>query len=663
MKPTLKMSQQITIGLITILILALLCIYAVIEIKVKPDLTAERQRQITDNQAGLSELLGGKLEKIQLLTSTLALAGSSLPKDENLFKKVFPSIIDNYGDSSIAGGGIWPEPDAFTKGVNRRSFFWGRSSSGMSYLDDYNDPSGSGYHNEGWYTVGKTSSVKQCAWSEAYIDPVTKVPMVTCTIPMKENGKFMGVATVDMMLDGITASLEQYGKANQGYVFALDQTGQVLSFPKGEVKLVKSDDSMLSVSELGNKLPWLKPALMQVKSTGGTQTVHLNHDGILGGEAYVSLFKQPLTDWTIGLVVPKKQMTGIAQSMGWFLMLTIGALLIIVSIIAAYFFRSLMGRIKQTTQQIQSLTDGGSAQVLEVGKRNELGELREAVNAYGDKLKRLLEQIHMESGRLVKDASSLNHFSGDFLKKATSLSDENHTLAAATEELGTTSHDVAKYANETKATVERIHQDVRSSGKEMQDVIATMRSLSTTMTQAQENILKLDEDSRRANSMLSVIRDIAEQTNLLALNAAIEAARAGESGRGFAVVADEVRNLAAKSESSAVEIEQVLGRLQVASKESVNSMEVGQAETEKAVSNAELTAQHLQEVVEAFSEIINQATQISVASEEQQKVSHNLGMFVSRLQELTGSNASDSSKLSSMSNEIDAIAKRLDSLK
>jgi len=531
----------------------------------------------------------------------------------------------------------------------------------MSYLDDYNDPAGSGYHNEGWYTVGRTSPVNRCAWSEAYIDPVTNIPMVTCTIPMKQNNTFTGVTTVDMMLDGITKALELYGTENQGYVFAIDQTGQVLSFPRDKANLVKSDGSMLTATELGNQLPWLKPAL--VKMGAAEQTITVEHDEILDGAAYVDLIKHPQTGWTIGLVVPKERMTEIAQSMGLFLMIVIGALLIIVSIIAASFFRSLLGQITQTTKQIQELADGGSIQALTVGKLNELGDLRLAVNSYGDKLKKLLEQIHIESANLVKDAGRLSTFSNDFLSKANSLSDENTTLAAATEELGATSHDVAMYANETKETVERIHKDVRSSGKEMNVVIDTMRSLTHAMTQAQTNILQLDEDSRRANGMLSVIRDIAEQTNLLALNAAIEAARAGETGRGFAVVADEVRNLAAKSESSAVEIEQVLGRLQVASKESVSSMELGHSETERAVATAESTAAHLQQVVDAFSQITDQATQISVAAGEQQKVSQDLSMFVSRLQELTGSNASDSSQLSRMSQEIDAIAKRLNALK
>ena len=660
--PALKIRQKISLGLIAIFVLAMVVVYAVVEGKVKADLIAERQSQIDVNQQSLVELLGATLNQVQLMTSSIALAATQLPEDVEMYKQVLPPLIDNHGDSSIAGGGIWPEPNAFTPGVERRSFFWARSGSGLELLEDYNDPNGTGYHNEGWYTVGRSAAINQCAWSEAYTDPVSKVPMVTCTIPIREKGRFSGVATVDMMLDGITDILEQYGEENQGYVFALDAQGQMLSFPKAAASIVNSDDSIVTADELAQQLSWLAPALLAAKQSGAG-VIELKHDEILGQSAFVDLIKEPQTGWTIGLVVPKGVMTEVAGSMSLFLMLALGGLLILVSIVALFFFRSLLSRIEHTTGQIQGLVSGNVEQELVIFKQDEIGELRQSVNAYGAKLKSLLASIHQESAKLVDDASQLKTFSNEFLNKANSLSDENHMLAAATEEFGATSADVAMYSNETKETVERIHLDVRASGEEMQGVIQTMRSLAQTMNRAEQNILKLDEDSRKAHGMLSVIRDIAEQTNLLALNAAIEAARAGETGRGFAVVADEVRNLAAKSESSAVEIEQILNRLQEASKESVDSMSTGQAETDKAVNNAESTASHLQDVVNAFSQITDQATQISVAANEQQKVSHDLTEFVSRLQSLTSSNADDSSHLSQMSEEIEAIAKRLNALK
>lgn len=663
MKSTFKIRQKISLGLALILILAIALIYIVVESKVKSDLIAERQQQISVNQQSMLDLLDAKLDGIQLMTSTLALTATEIPKDVDLYKQLLPRLIDNHGDESVAGGGIWPEPNAFAQGIERRSFFWARSGSGLEFLEDYNDPAGSGYHQESWYRVGRNTPIDQCSWSEAYTDPVSKTPMVTCTVPIKEANQFAGVATIDMMLGGITQVLEEYGTENKGYVFALDAQGQMLSLPKGVASIVKADDSMVTAKELAQKLPWLAPALNKATSMSSEAVVELKQDQFLQEPAFVDLVKEPSTGWTIGLVVPKGVMTEAAQNMGLFIMLAVGGLLLVVSIVVFLFARRFLNRIEQTTEQIKELISGNHSQELKIQVMDEIGELRQSVNAYGDKLKSLLASIHKESAQLVSDAGKLNEFSNDFLDKANSLSDENHTLAAATEEFGATSSDVATYSNETKATVERIHQEVRTSGEEMQSVIETMRALAGTMNKAQQNILQLDEDSRQAHGMLSVIRDIAEQTNLLALNAAIEAARAGETGRGFAVVADEVRNLAAKSESSAVEIERVLNRLQEASKESVNSMSLGQSETENAVGSAETTAAHLQDVVSAFSQITEQATQISEAANEQQKVSNDLSNFVARLQSLTSSNAQDSNRLSRMSEEIDAIAKRLDALK
>lgn len=661
---TVTISKKINLGFVVAFLMVMSSIYVVITQKVKPDLIAQRQQQLEISQQDMASLLGAKLEQIQLLTSSLALSAQELPKDEVLFKQVFPPVIDNHGDTAIAGGGIWPEPGMFTPDVTRRSFFWGRSNGTLSYVDDYNKPDGNGYHNESWYQVGRQGQPGKCNWSEAYTDTFTKTPMITCTVPMQVQGQFQGVATVDMMLGGITAILKKYGEEQGGYAFALDQTGQVISFPHDLLK-AKSDGSMVKIGEIAQLLPWFSEAVSHLSSLDTHDAVQLENDAILNGAAYVDMLRLPGTGWTIGVVVPESKMTSLASNMGGFLMLSVGCSLLVMLVVGFYFFRGVLAQIKQTTRQIENLAHGnvGQDEALAIVSYDEVGQLRLSVNHYADKLKGMLQQIQSEASALLNEATHLNNFSNDFLKKAQSLRDENTMLATGAHEMGATSQEVARHANDTRITVEGIHQDIRHSGTEMDEVISTMRSLSHVISSAQETIIKLNEDSSKVNSMLSVIRDIADQTNLLALNAAIEAARAGESGRGFAVVADEVRNLAAKSQSSAVEIEKVLASLQAASRASVASMEEGQSETQKAVATAQQTYDHLQEVVAAFGQIAERATQIAVAAEEQERVTHEMNEQVTRLNNLTDSNADDSEQLHQMSNAIADVAKRLDVLR
>lgn len=114
----------------------------------------------------------------------------------------------------------------------------------------------------------------------------------------------------------------------------------------------------------------------------------------------------------------------------------------------------------------------------------------------------------------------------------------------------------------------------------LNQTVTTSKAIAAEVTESSRLIGHLLEESKKISAMVNTIRSIAEQTNLLALNAAIEAARAGENGRGFAVVADEVRNLAARTSSSTIEIEEVVRRNSALTDQVMKSMELARIQAE-----------------------------------------------------------------------------------
>ncbi len=206
--------------------------------------TVERSLLVNEGQ-NLAEQLGNRvvsdlrirLALAESLVTSLAKLGENLGNDVDEYMKVIPEILNYEGNETfIAGGGIWPEPFAFTPGVERRSFFWGREPNGtLKYYDDYNDPAGKGYHNEEWYVPAIYYSPGKAFWSKSYMDPYSYQPMVTCTVPMHKNGLCTGVATVDLKLEGLQEFLQEASHVLDGYLFVVDRNNRFLAFPDQEM--------------------------------------------------------------------------------------------------------------------------------------------------------------------------------------------------------------------------------------------------------------------------------------------------------------------------------------------------------------------------------------------------------------------------------------------
>ncbi len=255
-----SLNCQLLIGLVIFAFGLISSFMLTINTKGKKLVFAESSRLIQQTGDNAVSDLTTRSREIEGLTRTLGLIAQQLPKSELTFNDFIPNIIDFQGDMNIAGGGVWPEPYSFDSNMERRSFFWGRESDGtLKYYDDYNE---SGYHHEDWYVIGKYLDPGNCFWSRSYVDPFSQQPMVTCTVATQEKGKFSGVVTIDIKLEGLQAFTESWQKKTGGYVFIVDRDNKFISFPDlNLVKQVEKDHNGQTKTEfiMAEDLATVKP--------------------------------------------------------------------------------------------------------------------------------------------------------------------------------------------------------------------------------------------------------------------------------------------------------------------------------------------------------------------------------------------------------------------
>ncbi|WP_367598079.1 methyl-accepting chemotaxis protein [Pseudomonas fulva] len=655
-----RISGRMTLGILTLLALTALAIYSVMTLGGKPELVAAGTEAAEQSASAITRQLAMQVNRIEGTATAMAHLAETLPHDENLIKANLPNVIDSQGDTAIAGGGLWPEPNSFVAGTERRSFFWARNASnGLDYSDEYNAAQTASYQAESWYTGAKAAPSGRCVWSDGYQDPVSGVAMTTCSVPYHAQGAFAGVATIDLKLDGLAAFLKANGNVTGGYAFAVDASGNLLFFPDA-----KSAKGLPTLAGLSQEQPWFKPVADSLASKpAGTTTLYLNNDARLDGPAYVTLATMEGTGWRIGLVTPEARVVGLANKLTGQILLFLLPLLAILLGLAWLAGKRLLTQIDETTAQIQSLGQGGQAGAqLEVVRNDELGALRTAVNQYAGALQAMLRHIAEESVSLEQQANELAQLSTGLADRAEAQRVDNTLLATAITEMSASANEVARNTTDCSDTARSSLTEAQKSQDQVNRNGESIESLATDISGAATAITQLGEDIERVGGVLEVIKSISQQTNLLALNAAIEAARAGEQGRGFAVVADEVRTLAGRTQTSANEIQEMITQLREASNAAVTTMQNGAQRTRESVQQAVGVATTLGITVGSFDDIVQRAQQIAVAAQEQSHVTQEINELAVRIHAASEEGARDASTLRELGKGMQSISARLGGL-
>ncbi|MCU1718742.1 methyl-accepting chemotaxis protein [Pseudomonas sp. 5P_3.1_Bac2] len=392
-----------------------------------------------------------------------------------------------------------------------------------------------------------------------------------------------------------------------------------------EMSFTKSEEQFQATRAILNKLGEMEDEAADVEG----------HSAIERGEAVV---------WQQGLII--------AVGLGICLLLVIVVPLLVV------------GPLQRLLERINQIADGDGdlRSRLEVTSTDELGRLSLAFNRFLDKLQPLI----LEVGRVTAEVETSAKHLADMAASNDQLIAREHAavdqVSTAATEMSSAVHEVARNAQSAADAALSAEAQSLDGAQVVGRTIASIRQLALEVEEASTSIQALEQEAASIDAVLSVIRGIAEQTNLLALNAAIEAARAGEQGRGFAVVADEVRALAARTQDSTKDIQQMIERLQLGVQEAVRATHAGSLKARHSVEQAAGVDKALAQTSDSVQRINDMTAQIATACEEQSSVTEEIARSITDIRDLSNEALHTSEQSAQASHRLSELSRNLSEL-
>lgn len=304
---------------------------------------------------------------------------------------------------------------------------------------------------------------------------------------------------------------------------------------------------------------------------------------------------------------------------------------------------------------------------LEYTKKDEIKVIIDSFNTLLETLEHTIKEAKYAADENASVSSELSATSLQIGKNAeATMSIVQNTIEEISE--------IKTFIESTAAISENTKNGIRVAGDRLNNMLKDIQALKDDVVAASDSetalaakLETMSTEAAQVKLILVVISDIADQTNLLALNAAIEAARAGEHGRGFAVVADEVRKLAERTQKSLTEINATINVIVQSINDASEQMSMNARNIERLVNISENVEGVVVETVGTMNESINN---VASNTDNSIKIAQDSGKIVdsvSKINDLTASNARSVEEIASASEHLykltDGLKNKLDQFK
>ncbi|CUA79030.1 methyl-accepting chemotaxis protein [Anoxybacillus suryakundensis] len=467
-----------------------------------------------------------------------------------------------------------------------------------------------------WYKAAVAAPDK-VIWTESYVDAVTNDYIVTIAKAIVENGQVIGVIGLDVSLNTLAETVEQFHVGYNGYPVLFDQNKLAIVHPQYKGKDM-SDHPVVKT--------------MFSKDKGAYEYEQ-------DGEKRLLYFATiPKLNWKVGAVYKEKDLLATLTAIGK----TSWTIVVIATVLASLLIyavsRSIVKPIVQLNERVQQVATGDLTVHVEPKGKDEIAQLTSHFNEMVSHMRSLIGEVDRSVAELGGAADHLSAVSEETMatseqvttavtdiakgvsEQASNLDAMNDRMNDLSEKMGTVTQSaerVKQLSDETK--------DASYMGIEKLNVLQMKSAESQNELRSVETVITdLGEKMKQIGAIIQTITDISAQTNLLALNASIEAARAGEHGKGFAVVAEEVRKLAEQSAQATEQIRQTITSIQQQASlatEAVDHTKQMNDQQQQAVNETAESFMHIATMMEQLTSAIEHIfTQIHDVNENKEQI-------------------------------------------
>ena len=259
------------------------------------------------------------------------------------------------------------------------------------------------YDYFGWDWYRQPRERRRPQWSEPYFDVGGgNVLMMTYSVPILRDDRFVGVATADIALDWLQRFMDERRVEHGGYAFLISSSGRLVTHPDRGLVMSRTFANLAAAT--GD--PSLREAARQM-AAGGAAFVR-TRDLVTGARAFMDYRPMPLEGWSVAVVLPEKELLADAgrleRRLGLLAVLGAGALALVVVLVARSITRPLVRLAGATREVAAGRLD---AELPDVSSRDEVGQLNASFREMQVALQQHVEEVKRQAAASERLGSEL----------------------------------------------------------------------------------------------------------------------------------------------------------------------------------------------------------------------------------------------------------------